>query len=90
MELRSTTSFKDIDIDAMLEHTTFEDFMKGMYVSKVQGRKAESGKPQHMNEYDKMMHQFQTGDQDGLSDIKLEFDSSALQSGPSMDESLSQ
>lgn len=35
MELKSTASFKDIDIDAMLEHTTFDDFMKGLYMNKV-------------------------------------------------------
>jgi len=34
MELQSTSSFKDIDIDAMLEHTTLEDFMRGLYISK--------------------------------------------------------
>jgi hypothetical protein len=33
MELESTTSFKDIDVDKMLEHTTMEDFMRGLYVS---------------------------------------------------------
>lgn len=32
MELQSTSSFKDIDIDKMLEHTTLDDFMKGLYV----------------------------------------------------------
>lgn len=31
MELQSTTSFKDIDIDRMLEHTTLDDFMRGLY-----------------------------------------------------------
>lgn len=34
MELTSTTSFKDnIDIDKMLEHTTLDDFMRGLYQS---------------------------------------------------------
>jgi len=33
MELESTTSFRDIDIDKMLEHTTLDDFMKGLYSS---------------------------------------------------------
>jgi hypothetical protein len=33
MELESTTSFKDSDVDKMLEHTTMEDFMRGLYVS---------------------------------------------------------
>lgn len=32
MELQSTSSFKDIDIDRMLQHTTLDDFMKGLYV----------------------------------------------------------
>lgn len=35
MELKSTASFKDIDIDAMLEHTTFDDFMRGLYSTRV-------------------------------------------------------
>ncbi len=34
MELESTTSFNDIDIDAMLEHTTLDDFMRGLYLDK--------------------------------------------------------
>ena len=33
MELESTSSFKDIDIDKMLEHTTMDDFMRGLYTS---------------------------------------------------------
>jgi len=33
MELTSTSSFRDIDIDRMLEHTTMDDFMKGLYQS---------------------------------------------------------
>lgn len=35
MELRSTSTFKDIDIDSMLEHTSFDDFMQGLYMNKV-------------------------------------------------------
>ena len=35
MELKSTASFKDVDIDSMLEHTTFDDFMQGLYLNKV-------------------------------------------------------
>jgi hypothetical protein len=31
MELESTASFQDIDIDKMLEHTTLDDFMRGLY-----------------------------------------------------------
>ena len=35
MELESTSSFKDIDIDKMLEHTTMDDFMRGLYSSQT-------------------------------------------------------
>lgn len=33
MELESTAQFKDIDIDKMLEHTTLDDFMRGLYMT---------------------------------------------------------
>ncbi len=36
MELESTSSFKDIDIDKMLEHTTMDDFMRGLYTSQTE------------------------------------------------------
>lgn len=57
MELRSTSSFKDIDIDSMLEHTTFEDFMRGMYISKIENKAPQKGQPQ-MTSFDMMMSQF--------------------------------
>lgn len=31
MELRSTATFKDIDVDAMVEATTFDEFMSGIF-----------------------------------------------------------
>ena len=34
MELKSTSQFRDIDIDRMLEHTTLDDFMRGLYINK--------------------------------------------------------
>ena len=43
MELKSTASFKDIDIDTMLETTTFDEFMKGLYTSKISQTKTEAG-----------------------------------------------
>ena len=43
MELKSTASFKDIDIDTMLETTTFDEFMKGLYTSKISQTKSEAG-----------------------------------------------
>ena len=31
MELRSTATFKDVDVDAMVEATTFDEFMSGIF-----------------------------------------------------------
>ena len=36
MELESTTNFKDIDIDKMLEHTSMDDFMRGLYTTGIE------------------------------------------------------
>jgi hypothetical protein len=33
MELESTNTFRDIDIEAMLENTTMEQFMHGLYTA---------------------------------------------------------
>ena len=35
MELQSTVSFREIDIDKMLEHTTLDDFLRGLYVNSL-------------------------------------------------------
>lgn len=32
MELKSTSSFRDIDIDSMLEHTSLDELMRSLYV----------------------------------------------------------
>ena len=57
MELKSTASFKDVDIDAMLEHTTFDEFMRGLYNSRVLQRQAGAEKHPHAAQFDKMMDQ---------------------------------
>ena len=62
MELKSTTSFKDIDIDQMLEHTTFDDFMKGLYVNKVTQAQPKEGAP---SDFQAMLNQIVSGSQDG-------------------------
>lgn len=36
MELESTVNFKDIDIDKMLEHTSMDDFMRGLYTTGIE------------------------------------------------------
>ena len=52
MELKSTSTFKDIDIDAMLEHTSFEEFMQGLYINRAQNNtKGDDG----MTDFDRMM-----------------------------------
>lgn len=33
MELQSTVAFKEIDIDKMLEHTSLDDFLRGLYMT---------------------------------------------------------
>lgn len=43
MELESTAQFKDIDIDKMLEHTTLEDFMRGLYMTGMGEGSANAG-----------------------------------------------
>ena len=58
MELKSTTSFKDIDIDQMLEHTTFDDFMKGLYVNKVTQQQPKEGAP---SDFQAMLNQIVSG-----------------------------
>lgn len=35
MELQSTVAFKEVDIDQMLQHTTLDDFLRGLYVKAV-------------------------------------------------------
>lgn len=49
MELRSTASFGDIDIDAMVEMTTLDEFMSGIFQQKAK----KSGS--NLNAFDKMM-----------------------------------
>ena len=39
MELTSTANFRDIDIDAMLEQTTMDDFMRGLKKKGYDGQK---------------------------------------------------
>lgn len=35
MELQSTVAFKEIDIDQMLQHTSLDDFLRGLYMKAV-------------------------------------------------------
>ena len=61
MELKSTSTFKDIDIDAMLEHTSFDEFMQGLYINRAkQNTQGDKG----MTDFDRMMANVMDGRED--------------------------
>lgn len=45
MELKSTVAFKEIDIDRMLQHTSLDDFLRGLYTTATtpKGKKEDKG-----------------------------------------------
>ena len=53
MELQSTVSFKEIDIDKMLEHTTLDDFLRGLYVNSLGASSSAADKK--LSQHDRMM-----------------------------------
>lgn len=76
MELKSTASFKDIDIDAMLEHTSFDDFMKGLYSHRV----AQTAiKADQKSSFENMLSAVFEPEDEEVSDVdvKLRFDQAA-------------
>ena len=73
MELKSTTSFKDIDIDAMLEHTTFEEFMRGLYMNKVAQKPSQKGQQPELTDFEKMWQSVMDDGDDQKQDLKLDF-----------------
>lgn len=77
MELQSTTSFRDIDIDKMLEHTSLDDFMRGLYSSQqeVSPTKAKS----QLSTAQGLMQALRTGK--GLEEIMPEDKVEAFQFG---------
>ena len=66
MELESTASFKDIDIDKMLQHTTLDDFMRGLYTT------AKTGESYHEEKAKNVMGALLTGK--GLDNLNAEKD----------------
>ena len=76
MELKSTSSFQDVDIDAMLEYTTFDDFMRGMYMSKVAEQPDTPNAKPLGNDVDNLMRQVFTfsKEMDGGGELKLDFE----------------
>jgi len=53
MELQSTVAFKEIDIDEMLQHTSLDDFLRGLYVKAVEAPGTQTRQTQH----DKLLSQ---------------------------------
>lgn len=58
MEMMSTVSFKEVDIDKMLEHTTLDDFLRGLYINPSKDGPLLRHQP---TEEDKMMKYFMEG-----------------------------
>lgn len=75
MELQSTVAFKEVDIDQMLQHTTLDDFLRGLYVKAVDSGPSAAGKLSH---HDKLMAQLM-----GTVDESYG-DDSQLKRGPSL------
>ena len=77
MELKSTSSFKDVDIDAMLEHTTFDEFMKGLYANKISKVGATMpASSERKNEFESMWATIMGGgiEEQAQEDLKLSFE----------------
>lgn len=54
MELQSTVAFKEVDIDQMLQHTTLDDFLRGLYVKAVDGGSSPTSRGP-VNQHDKLL-----------------------------------
>lgn len=65
MELQSTVAFKEVDIDQMLQHTTLDDFLRGLYVKAVDSGPSTAGKLSH---HDKLMAQLMGTVDEGYGD----------------------
>lgn len=77
MELKSTASFKDVDVDAMLEHTTFDDFMRGMYSSKVAqqpGTTKKATPDSKKTQFEQMWDSVMTNEAEEQLELGLEFE----------------
>ena len=67
MELKSTATFKDIDIDALVETTSFDDFMSNLF----RGKQTQKTRKQQ-SEFDKIMSELQS-DETPQQEVKLDF-----------------
>ena len=71
MELKSTSTFKDVDIDSMLEHTSFDEFMQGLYINRA---KENTRGNEGMTDFDRMMASVMDGEEQKDAALKLEFE----------------
>jgi hypothetical protein len=86
-------AFKEIDIDQMLQHTTLDDFLRGLYVKAVDSG---NGGTQKMSQHDKLMAQLMGTSEDSYYDERdgkrggpeLMFDDSQTSSSKSATQAL--
>lgn len=71
MELQSTVAFKEVDIDEMLQHTTLDDFLRGLYIKAVDTGKSVS---QHDKLLSQLMNTRDEREEEGPGRPKLEFE----------------
>lgn len=71
MELQSTVAFKEVDIDEMLQHTTLDDFLRGLYIKAVDTGKTVS---QHDKLLSQLMNTRDEREEEGPGRPKLEFE----------------
>jgi hypothetical protein len=68
MELQSTVAFKEVDIDQMLQHTSMDDFLRGLYVRATNATGASSGKP--LSQHDRLLAQLMDTRDESKEDAK--------------------
>lgn len=69
MELQSTVAFKEVDIDQMLQHTSMDDFLRGLYVRATKSEGVASGQP--MSQHDKLLSQLMNTRDENTEDAKV-------------------
>lgn len=68
MELQSTVAFKEVDIDQMLQHTSMDDFLRGLYVRATNAQGVSTGKP--VSQHDKLLAQLMDTRDENKEDAK--------------------
>jgi hypothetical protein len=89
LELESTTNFKDIDIDKMLEHTSMDDFMRGLYttgIEKGQVIKQSGADDETKNVMQALLTGVGLDKAEDQQEVKLDFDMNKTQASTYQDE----